>query len=299
MLVSVVMSKHWDFHKMGIDMSKAFETIRRTKVLEVLQQANCNEDELRLVRLLLANTNLKVCVKKVYSDEFQTSIGSPQGESLSPVLFTCYLAAALATVRERSTRPNPPISTWGMPLEMEYADDVDFLDEKKETLIALLPIAAAQLKAANLFVNETKTEFTHVYLSSIREQNGNDTSVRGAEKWRKSKILGSLLCSSSDIAARCTMGNIAFQSFWKIWICGTKILLMKKLRVYNATCVSIMLYNCNSWAAPKAALEKLDACHRRHLRTITGHHWPDSLISNKALYKMCNTTPLSEKVARQ
>ncbi|XP_078682189.1 uncharacterized protein LOC144916740 [Branchiostoma floridae x Branchiostoma belcheri] len=39
MLVSVVMSKHWDFHKMGIDMSRAFDTVKRSKILEVLDQA--------------------------------------------------------------------------------------------------------------------------------------------------------------------------------------------------------------------------------------------------------------------
>ena len=50
-----------------------------------------------------------------------------------------------------------------MPLEMEYADDVDFLDEEKETLTRLLPVAAEQLKEANLFENEVKTEFTHIH----------------------------------------------------------------------------------------------------------------------------------------
>ena len=296
MLVSVVMSKHWDFYKMGIDMSRAFDTIKRPKILEVLHQAGCNEDELRLVRILLAGTELKVRVKSTYSAEFETTIGSPQGDSLSPVLFTCYLAAALSSVRRCSTRPNPPISALGMPLEMEYADDVDFIDEEKDILDRLLPVAAQNLKDSNLFMNEAKTEFTHVYLSDTQEKEENDKPLRGKEDWRKSKILGSLLCSSSDIEARCVMGNIAFQSFWKIWIRGSKIPLTKKLQLYNATCVSIMLYNCNSWAAPKAAIDKLDACHRKHLRTITGHKWPDSLISNEALYKMCKTTPLSTKV---
>ena len=112
---------------------------------------------------------------------------------------------------------------------MEYAHNVDFLDEEKETLTRLLPVAAEQLKEANLFVNEAKTEFTHIHLSGKQEQSRNDNPVRGEEKWRKSKTLGSLLCSSSDIAARCIMGNIAFQSFWKIWIRGSKIPLMTKL----------------------------------------------------------------------
>ena len=61
-------------------------------------------------------------------------------------------------------------------------------------------------------------------------------------------------------------------------------------------CVSTMLYNCSSWAAPKTILNKLDACHRRHLRAIFSIHWPHSTISNEALYKRCNTRPRSEMV---
>ena len=37
---------------MGIDMSQAFDTIKRGKILDVLEQAGCGEDEVRLVRLL-------------------------------------------------------------------------------------------------------------------------------------------------------------------------------------------------------------------------------------------------------
>ncbi|XP_019625003.1 PREDICTED: uncharacterized protein LOC109470482 [Branchiostoma belcheri] len=252
MLVSVVMSKHWDFHKMGIDMSRAFDTVKRSKILEVLDQAGCNNDELRLVRLLLS--------------------------------------AALETVRRSSARPNSPVSELGMPLEMEYADDVDYLDEEKAPLERLLPVAARNLKDSNLFVNEGKTEFTHVYLA--------DKPRRGEEEWRKSKILGSLLCSSADIEARCIMGNIAFRSFCKIWIRRSRVPLTRKLQLYNACCVSIMLFNCNSWAAPRTVIEKLDTCHRKHLRAITGLQWPRSRVTNDTLYKVCNTEPLSVKVEK-
>ena len=46
-------------------------------------------------------------------------------------------------------------------------------------------------------------------------------------------------------------------------------------------------------------LDKRNACHRRHLRYITGHCWPKSLITNQALYELCNEEPLSSKVAKQ
>ena len=91
----------------------------------------------------------------------------------------------------------------------------------------------------------------------------------------------------------------AFQSYWKLWIRGSRIPLTTKIHLYNATCVSQMSYSCNSWAAPKNFLDKLDACYCRHLRTITSHQWPDSVISNDALYKMCNVVPLSVRVNQQ
>ena len=299
MLTSVVMTRKWDFHKMGIDMSRAFDTIKRKRILDVLLQAGCNDDELRLVRALLAGTKLRVRVKNELSDSFETTIGSPQGDSLSPVLFTCYLAAALSSVRESSNRPNPPVSILGLPLEMEYADDVDFVDEEKKPLDQLQLVAAEKLKVDNLFMNETKTEFSHVYLAEATELDPHGKTLRGNESWRKNKTLGSMLCSTTDVTARCIQGNVAFHSLRKLWSRRTKIPLKTRLRLYNAYCVSIMLYNSNSWAVTKAMLDKLDACHRRHLRSITGHCWPKSLISNKALYELCNEEPLSTKVAKQ
>ena len=79
----------------------------------------------------------------------------------------------------------------------------------------------------------------------------------------------------------------------------SKIPMTTKIRLYDVTCVSQMLYKCNSWAAPKKFLDRLDACHCRRLCTITGHRWPDSVISNDALYKMCNEVLLSVRVNQQ
>ena len=107
-------------------------------------------------------------------------------------------------------------------------------------------------------------------------------------------LLGSLMCSTKDINNRCALGNVAFKSFSKAWL-NSKITLEKKLKVYQAQVVSVIMYNSSCWAAPKNVLEKLDACHRKHLRQILNIWWPKSMISNKALYARCNVTSLSAK----
>ena len=75
-----------------------------------------------------------------------------------------------------------------------------------------------------------------------------------------------------------------------------KIPVDKKLKVYEAQVVSVIMYNASCWAAPSAILSKLDICHRKHLRSILNVRWP-SVMSNKTLYERCNTRPLSERVA--
>ena len=110
------------------------------------------------------------------------------------------------------------------------------------------------------------------------------------EPWRTSKSLGSLLCSTRDIKHRIILANSAFQTYSKIWLQGPKIPLRKKLLVYEAQVVSVLLYNCACWSAPKHVLSKLDTCQRRHLRRICNVYWPKGVISNTELYRHCQTT---------
>ena len=174
-------SNVWDFYKMGIDMSHAFDTIQRHRILEVLHLAGCNDDDLQLMRLL-AGTHLMVRVRSAQSALFETTLGSPQCDNLSLVLFTCYLAAALVAVRQKTTRPNPPISNRGMPLEWEYTDDVDFADEEREPLDAILSTACTELINWNLFVNEAKITNIHIFLTNTSETDSAGNMLRGNKK---------------------------------------------------------------------------------------------------------------------
>ena len=148
---------HTTFHILGIDLSKAFDTIRRDLLMSVCESF-LDEDELRMIRLLLANTSLSIRVGRTLSQSFDTTIGTPQGDSLSPVLFSIYLDGALREVRSLAILLRRPIEDSTIPLELIYADDTDFLSTSDQWLAELEPEVATILGKWHLKMNLGKTE---------------------------------------------------------------------------------------------------------------------------------------------
>ena len=84
-----------------LDMSKAFDTVKRNMLMKQLKEI-LDEDELHIMKVLLTDVRLKVRIGKELGKEIVTNIGVPQGDCLSPILFTLYLANALSQMKERS-----------------------------------------------------------------------------------------------------------------------------------------------------------------------------------------------------
>ena len=128
------------------------------------------------------------------------------------------------------------------------------LSTNQEELIELFPIAKSIFEEWNLHINDTKTEHVHFRIAEKHEKQPDGKPLRGDEEWCSTKLLGSLMCSTKDIIRRCTLGNAAFSSFKKVWL-NSKITLEKKLRVYEAQVVSVLMYNSSCWAAPIVELQ--------------------------------------------
>ena len=242
----------------GIDMSAAFDTINRQKLLNILEDI-LGDDELRMVRFLLSNTNLTIKMRGASADKpFPSNIGTPQGDGLSPILFVVYLENALREVRTTITNVAP---AQHLPQEIAYADDVDFISISEFRDDVAISKA---LEPFNLKVNTEKTEKIEIKRK--------DEKVN--EEWRCSKKLGSLLGDEQDIQRRKCLSTIAMNKLTKIWIRKDKLKLGTRLRLYKSLVKPILLYNSGTWGITGAEEDKLNKFHRKQLRRVMGIRYP-------------------------
>ena len=260
----------------GIDMSAAFDTINREVLLNILAKI-VKEDELRLIQFLLSNTRINTRINKADIEApFTSNVGTPQGDGLSPVLFTIYLEHALKSARNTIGEPTTPIDKI-IPREIAYADDVDFIGSEHINIDKI----QKELEKFNFKVNVDKTELT-----SLRKEEN---------EWRETKKVGSLIGDAEDVERRKKLSNVALNKLRAVWISNDKIKRNIKIKLYSALVKSILTYNCGTWALTQAEATKLDAFHRKQLRQVLNIRYPTK-ITNKSLYRICNEKPLSTHI---
>ena len=231
----------------GIDMSAAFDTIDRNQLLNIIATI-VNEDELRIIRFLLSNTKIKTRINgATKTNTFISNVGTPQGDSLSPVLFIVYLEHALKEVR--TTLPRPIVKyEKEIPNEIAYADDVDFIGQDYVNINEI----QETLHKYQLKVNTDKTEFTAL------SKNGED--------WKNAKKVGSLIGDLEDVERRKQLSTAALNKLYHVWMKGNKLKTTTKIQLYKSLVKSILLYNCSTWALTLTEEEKINAFHRKQLK---------------------------------
>ena len=71
----------------GIDMSSAFDTISRQKLMNELNTF-LDEDDCCIIRTLLSNTTINIQFEDCKGEEIETNIGSPHGDAISGTFFS-------------------------------------------------------------------------------------------------------------------------------------------------------------------------------------------------------------------
>ena len=76
-----------DFTFLMMDMSQAFDTVNRKTLMQDLRSI-LDPGELHIIKVMIEDVRLIVDVDGNRGQPFETNVGTPQGDCLSPTLFT-------------------------------------------------------------------------------------------------------------------------------------------------------------------------------------------------------------------
>jgi hypothetical protein len=86
-------------HPLFIHLKKAYDSVRREVLYNILIECGITMKLIRLIKLSLAETYSRVKVGKNLSDMFPIGDGLKQGDALSPLLFNSPLKYAIRRVQ--------------------------------------------------------------------------------------------------------------------------------------------------------------------------------------------------------
>jgi hypothetical protein len=87
-------------HRLFIDFKKAYDSVKREVLNNILLEFGIPKKLVRLIKMYLNETYSKVYLGKLFSDKFPIQNGLKQGDVLSSLLFTFALEYAISKVQE-------------------------------------------------------------------------------------------------------------------------------------------------------------------------------------------------------
>ena len=89
-----ITSQNYEAFLLLLDMSKAFDTVSRNELMNILKGI-LTDSELHLMHILINDITLNVRIGKAVGEDIHTNVGICQGDCLSALLFILYLAKAM------------------------------------------------------------------------------------------------------------------------------------------------------------------------------------------------------------
>jgi hypothetical protein len=88
-------------HQLFIDFKKAYDSVRREVLYNILIEFGITVKLVRLIKMCLSETYSRVRVGKHLSDTFPIKNGLKKGDALSPLLFNFALENYISRVHEK------------------------------------------------------------------------------------------------------------------------------------------------------------------------------------------------------
>lgn len=302
--------QNMELYMIFVDFTKAFDTVDRSTLWEVLAKLGFPVHFTNLIKALHSGMKATVKLKGELSNPFDVINGVKQGCVLAPTLFSLYLSVVLRHAFRDcdkgvliQSRPGADLfnvsayksankTTSILIRELMFADDTAFVAHSHEDAQDIVTRFASSAKAFGLKINIKKTEMMYQPLPGSTET-GQPINIEDQELCNVSKFkyLGSTVMNNNkmdeEIATRMANASISYGRLkQKVW--QNKDLTFKtKCSVYRAIVLSSLLYGTETWPVYKLVARKFNTYMMRHLRQILNVKWYE-FVSNKEILSRAN-----------
>ena len=277
-----------------IDFKKAFDSINRKVMFAVLRHYGIPEAVVNAISVLYKNSKSAVMVDGGLSDPFDVTTGVLQGDVLAPFLFVVLVDYLLkkamlqldsgVVIHPRRSRRHPAKSL----NDLDFADDIALLESSISRAQAQLTKTAETAADLGLVISAPKTEYMTVNCNPQPALQVYGDPINHVSDFR---YLGSMVASgSSDLQRRKSLAWCAFWKLEQLWK-SPHISITTKVKSFYTTCVTILLYGCESWVISQDMENKINAFATSCYRVILNIKHIDHVL-NTTVYSMTNTVPL-------
>ena len=212
-----ILEKKWEYnqavHQFFIDFKKAYDSIRREVLYNILIEFGIPMELVRLIKMCLTEKYSRVRVGKNLSDTFPIRNGFKQGDALSPLLFNF----ALEYVIRRVQGNQDGLKLNGTHQFLVYADDINVLGGSVDTIKKNAEALIVASKETGLEVSTDKTKY--MVMSRDQTAGRNDIiKIDGSsfERVEEFKYLKTTLTDQNsiqeEIKSRLKSGNACYHA---------------------------------------------------------------------------------------
>ena len=306
--------QNMDLYQCFVDLTKAFDTVHRGTLWEVLGKLGCPPKFLGLIRSLHEDMKAQVCFNGTLSQPISVENGVKQGCILGPTLFGFYFAVVLGLafkdckhgvyIRYKydgkkskllelsGKRFGSNVNVMSSLLrDLLYADDCDIVTHAEEDMQIIMDCfdRACAAFGLQISVDKTKVMYTPSRENSYHEPNifvkGQRLAVVDSFVYLGSKLTQSGLLDG-EVEARIEKASSAFGRLEDRAWSKRGIKIPTKVGIYRTAVLSTLLYACGTWVVYSRHLKVLERFHQYCLRRILNIHWstntPDTEVLQRA-----------------